>query len=53
MKKICSNAYVIKLLTDLHISPNVSDLYSFEGFNGDVAEILDQKQIRLRLSKIS
>lgn len=46
LKKISSNAYLIELPSDLQIHPvfNVSDLYSFEGFDGEVAKITDQFQ---------
>nr|CAD1817170.1 unnamed protein product [Ananas comosus var. bracteatus] len=46
LKKISSNAYLIELPPDLQIQPvfNVSDLYSFEGFDGVVAKIADQFQ---------
>ena len=39
VRKISSNAYLIKLLSNLQISPffNVSNLYCFKGFDGDVA----------------
>ncbi|GAV69553.1 Chromo domain-containing protein [Cephalotus follicularis] len=45
LKKISSNAYVIELPPDLNISPvfNVSDLRSFEGFDGEVTSV--EKQV--------
>lgn len=46
LNKISSNTYAIKLPSDLHINPifNILELYSFEGFDSNVAEISDQVQ---------
>ena len=44
LKKISSNAYLVELPPELQISPifNVADLYSFEGFDGEVTPVAEQ-----------
>jgi hypothetical protein len=44
LKKISSNAYLLELPPDLQISPifNVSDLYSFDGLDGEMQVVEEQ-----------
>jgi hypothetical protein len=44
LKKISSNAYLLELPPDLQISPifNVSDLYSFDGLDGQMQVVEEQ-----------
>ena len=47
LRKISSNAYLLELPPDLQVNPifNVSGLYLFEGFDGEIISTEEQFQL--------